>query len=132
MQGIVPRKVLEITVAITAESTTDEKFRIPYSPRIISRAKNIPASGALKVAAIPPAAPQAIRILVLSSGSFNSCPSVDPRAELICTIGPSLPTDPPEPIHMDEARAFIAATPGPDLAFSLCHCQHNFWNAMPF
>jgi hypothetical protein len=40
------------------------------------------------------------------------CPIVEPSAEPICTIGPSRPTDPPEPIEMAEASAFTTTTRG--------------------
>jgi hypothetical protein len=62
-------------------------------------AKNGPASGALKVAAMPPAAPRATRTRSRDSGSRASWPRMEPSAEPICTIGPSRPTEPPEPVH---------------------------------
>lgn len=37
----------------------------------------------------------------------------EPNAEPICTIGPSRPTDPPEPMHNAEASDFTIATCGP-------------------
>lgn len=86
------------------------KRRAVKSRRISSRAKNTPASGALKVAAMPPAAPQATRTRTRSSSARTTAPAVDPRAEPICTIGPSRPTDPPPPMHRAEASAFTAAT----------------------
>ena len=46
-----------------------------------------PAIGALKVAAIPPAAPQATRLRTRSSDSLNACPTIDPSAEPIWAIG---------------------------------------------
>jgi hypothetical protein len=63
----------------------------------ISKPKNRPVIGALKVAAIPPAAPQATMIRSRLSDIRTSCPSVEASAEPICTIGPSRPTDPPTP-----------------------------------
>ena len=38
---------------------------------------------------------------------------VEPRAEPICTIGPSRPTDPPTPMQMADARDLTTATAGP-------------------
>ena len=36
----------------------------------------------------------------------------EPSAEPICTIGPSRPTEPPEPMHSAEASALTAGTCG--------------------
>ncbi len=83
---------------------------VAKSRRISSIAKNTPASGALNVAAIPPAAPQATSTRIRDSGTRTADPSVEPRAEPICTIGPSRPTEPPPPMHSAEASAFTAAT----------------------
>ncbi len=83
------------------------------SRRISSIAKKTPASGALNVAAIPPAAPQATRTRNRSSATRTQVPRVEPSAEPICTIGPSRPTEPPPPMHSAEASAFTAATCGP-------------------
>ena len=79
--GLSPRKCLDTTVAVTAERTMEEICLGPYSLKITSRAKNIPAKGALKVAATPLAAPQATRIFTFSSESLNNCPKDDPKAE---------------------------------------------------
>ena len=46
------------------------------------------------------------------SGRPKNCPLVDPRAEPIWTMGPSRPTDPPEPMHNAEARDLMTATCG--------------------
>ena len=48
-----------MTLAVTEESTTMPNDSAAHCRRISSIAKNTPASGALKVAAMPPAAPQA-------------------------------------------------------------------------
>ena len=82
------------------------------SRRISSIAKNTPASGALKVAAIPPAAPQATSTRMRSSATRISRPSVEPSADPICTIGPSRPTEPPPPMHNADASDFTTATCG--------------------
>jgi hypothetical protein len=68
--------------------------------------------GALKVAAMPPAAPQATRIRIRSSGIFTHWPTLEASAEPICTIGPSRPTDPPAPMHSAEATALTTLTSG--------------------
>jgi hypothetical protein len=38
---------------------------------------------------------------------------LEPSAEPICTIGPSRPTDPPQPIHNADANDLTTATWGP-------------------
>ena len=82
------------------------------SRKMISTPKNTPVSGALNVAAIPPAAPQATRIRSRLSGILTHWPRLEASAEPICTIGPSRPTDPPVPMHSAEASDLTAATCG--------------------
>ena len=82
------------------------------SRRISSTPKNTPVIGALKVAAMPPPAPQATRIRIRFSGIRTHWPSPEASAEPICTIGPSRPTDPPAPMHSAEATALTPATCG--------------------
>ena len=77
------------------------------SPIIISNAKKTPATGALKAAAIPPAAPAATRTHTRSSENRKSCPNIEPRFDPICTEGSSGPTDAPEPTDNDAAIVFI-------------------------
>ncbi len=101
-----------MALAVTAASTTMPKDWAAKSARISSIAKNTPAKGALKVAAIPPAAPHATRTRIRPSGTPNTRPTVDPNADPIWTIGPSRPTEPPPPMQMADARAFTAATWG--------------------
>ena len=72
--------------------------------------KMTPAIGALNVAAIPAAAPQATMLRIRSSERLRTWPRVEPRAEPTWTIGPSLPAEPPVPIHSAEASIFAAAT----------------------
>ncbi len=101
-----------MTLAVTEDRTTMPKDSAVKSRRISSIAKNTPARGALKVAAMPPAAPQATRILRRSSVTLSQPPRPEPSAEPICTIGPSRPTDPPPPMHSAEARDLTRATCG--------------------
>lgn len=61
--------------------------------------------GALKVAAIPAAAPQATRTLSRSLPTLSHCPNVEPRLEPICTMGPSRPTEPPVAMVNAETKA---------------------------
>ena len=83
------------------------------SARISSIAKKTPASGALKVAAMPPGG--AARDEHAHPRLGDACttrPIVEPRAEPIWTIGPSRPTEPPPPMHRAEASALTPATCG--------------------
>jgi len=97
---------------MTLERTTAPKDSAAKSRRISSIAKNGPASGALNVAEIPPAAPQATSTRIREALSRVSRPRVEPRAAPICTIGPSRPTEPPPPMHNAEARALTTLTCG--------------------
>ena len=64
----------------------------------ISVANITPAIGALKVAAIPPAAPAAISSFILFPETLKSCPIREPMLPPIWAIGPSTPAEPPEPM----------------------------------
>ncbi len=101
-----------ITLAVTEDSTTIPNDSSSHRRRISSIAKNTPASGALNVAAIPPAAPHATSSRTRRSSRCSICASADPSAEPICTIGPSRPTDPPPAMHNAEAIDFTTATCG--------------------
>jgi hypothetical protein len=107
-----PNAARPIAAAVTDASTTTPKDSAAKSWRISSRAKNTPAMGALNVAEIPPAAPQATRMRMRASGARSAWPRVEPSAEPICTIGPSRPTEPPEPMHKAEASDLTTATWG--------------------
>lgn len=61
---------------------------------------------------MPPAAPQATSSFIWPSVTFVTRPRVEPRAEPIWTIGPSRPTDPPEPMVRAEASVLTTATLG--------------------
>ena len=98
--------------AIIAESITVNRESMENSRKMISTPKNTPVIGALKVAEIPPAAPQATRIRSRFSGMRIHWPRPEARAEPICTIGPSRPTDPPTPMQMADATALSALTWG--------------------
>ena len=105
-----PRTKRETTVATTDEITIGESWATAKPPTTTSAAKSAPAIGALNVAAMPAAAPQPTITRSWLAGTFSACPSVEAMAELIWTIGPSRPTEPPEPIEMAEANAFTATT----------------------
>ncbi len=98
------------TLAVTADTTTMPKERAAKSRSTISIANTTPARGALNVAAIPPAAPQATSSRCRSSATRTRVPRVEPSAAPICTMGPSRPTDPPPPMVNADASAFTTAT----------------------
>ncbi len=81
--GKLPRKCRLTTVAATEEMTIGENWDTPKSPRMTSTEKRAPATGALKVAAIPAAAPQPTKVLRRLSPTPNHWPIADPRAEPI-------------------------------------------------
>ncbi len=103
---------MAVMSAIMAASITVNSASTENSRKIISTPKKTPVIGALKVAAIPPAAPQATRIRSRSSGIFTHWPRLEASAEPIWTIGPSRPTDPPAPMHSADATALTALTWG--------------------
>ena len=81
-------------------------------PIITSRAKNAPAMGALKTAAIPPATPHPVSMGKRLGVTRSTCPSRDPREAPIWTMGPSRPTEPPVPIVKAEVSAMMSAPCG--------------------
>ena len=110
--GLLPRNGSAVMSAIIAESMTVNSASMENSRRMISTPKNTPVTGALKVAEMPPAAPQATRIRSRFSGIFTHWPRLEARAEPIWTIGPSRPTDPPAPMHTADATALTMLTCG--------------------
>lgn len=72
--------------------------------------KIAPAIGALKVAAMPPAAPQVTSVRTRCGVSLLHWPTAEPMADPICTIGPSRPAVPPKPIVSDEVMTLTVAT----------------------
>ena len=80
--------------------------------RMSSRLKKTPATGALNVAEMPADAPQATSSRMRRSETAANRPTRDPSAEPICTIGPSRPTEPPDPMHSADANDFTTPTAG--------------------
>jgi hypothetical protein len=80
------------------------------SPVMTSSAKMAPPIGALNTAARPPAAPQATNVRMWPGEMPSRCPVAEAVAAPICTMGPSCPADPPEPIVIAEAKIFTTAT----------------------
>ena len=108
--GLSPRNGIAMTSATIADSMTVNSASTANSRKMISTPKNTPVIGALNVAEMPPAAPQATMIRSRFSGIRTHWPTLDASAEPICTIGPSRPTDPPDPMHSAEASALTTLT----------------------
>ena len=89
-----------------------KRASIENSRRISSKPKNTPVMGALKVAEMAPAAPQATRIRSRDSDMRTTCPALEASAEPICTMGPSRPTEPPAPMQIADASALTTVTWG--------------------
>ena len=68
-----------------------------------SMVNKTPAIGALKIPAIPAAAPQPTSIIRIRGDILKSCPRLLPIEAPVATIGPSAPTEPPKPIVIAEA-----------------------------
>ncbi len=99
-----------MAVAKTEETTSGMKDRVRNSRMISSTANRTPAMGALKVAAMAPAAPHAKSILRGVSVSRKAWATVDPRDAPIWAIDPSRPMEPPLPIVRADASALRGAT----------------------
>jgi hypothetical protein len=106
------RRAWVIEVLITLANTMGLNVLKEKSRRKISRAKSTPAMGALKIAAIPPATPQATSVFMWWRLTPIACPKLLPMAAPIWTIGPSVPADPPEPMVSALDTALANATRG--------------------
>ena len=73
-------------------------------------ANRTPPSGVLKVAAMPAPAPADSSVIVCPVESPIAFENDDPSAEPIWMIGPSRPTEAPEPIESAEASDLMTAT----------------------
>ena len=98
---------------------------------MISKPKNTPVIGALKVAAIPPAAPQATMIRSRLSDIRTNWPIVEAAAEPIWTIGPSRPTEPPVPMQSADATRLDDRDGRADAPAVLRHREHHLRHAVP-
>ena len=117
--------------ATSEESTTTPKESGSKSRRISSSAKKTPAIGALKVAEMPPAAPQATRSRIRDSGSRSDL--AQGRAERRADLHD-------RPFAADRAARADAEGRGqrlddghlrPDPAAALGDGQHHLRHAMP-
>ena len=93
-----PSNSLATAVETTEAITMGANVAAAKSPRRTSRLKKTPPMGALKTAAIPPAAPHATKMRMRLADTLRNCPTADPIAAPIWAIGASRPTEPPEPI----------------------------------
>ncbi len=120
-----------MAAAVTELRTTTPNDCVSKSRRITSSAKKTPAIGALNVAEIPPAAPHATSSGRRLADTRATCPVTEPIADPICTIGPSRPTDPPDPMHSAEASALTIGTCGRMRPAALGDREHDLGDAVP-
>jgi hypothetical protein len=76
----------------------------------ISIANKTPPSGVLKVAAMPAPAPADSRVIFCPVERPIAFENDDPNAAPIWMIGPSRPTEAPEPIESADASDLMSAT----------------------
>ena len=122
---------MAVMSAIIAASITVNRASMENSRKMISTPKNTPVIGALKVAAMPPPAPQATRIRSRFSGIFTHWPRLEASAEPICTIGPSRPTDPPDPDAQRRGDRLDHADLRPDPPAIVRDGDHHLGHAVP-
>ena len=97
---------------MTLETATNETVRALIDTSSSSSAKARPPMGALKVAATAAAAPAPSRVMRWRTGMATTRPIMEPKAEPICTIGPSRPAEPPLPRVTAVATALAMTTTG--------------------
>ena len=107
--GKFPRKYLAIRQELSDVNSTSKKS-VRIRPMRTSIENTAAAIGALNVAAIPPAAPHVTSVRTSFAVRCVHCPTVDPMADPICTIGPSRPAVPPNPIVSEDAMTFTLTT----------------------
>lgn len=107
--GWLPRKARETTAAITAATTTGGNAATASEPSTSSSAKKAPASGALKLALIPAAAPAPTSTFTRSGPKRKARPRNEPTVDPSTATGPSLPALPPAPSVTAAASVRTAA-----------------------
>lgn len=112
--GSFPLRAWDTMVPTADEITIGRKLPILKSlRRAISSANRTPATGALNVAAIPAATPQAIKTRIFPLETLNSCPINPPIAPPPSwAMGPSCPADPPNPSVIQEPSVFAIISLG--------------------
>ncbi len=101
-----PMNACVVAVEKTLATTMGVNRLSEKSRSRISSTKKTPAMGALKIEAMPAAAPQPTKVFMRSRSTPVFCPIHEPSVEPICTIGPSVPADPPVPTVVIEAKTF--------------------------
>ena len=105
--GLYPVKIYDTVAAVIDDTNNGITDTVVKSIISTSMANNIPAIGALKIAATPAAAPLPTSIIKICGDIRNKLPKLDPIAAPVLTIGPSAPTDPPKPIVIDDATTEV-------------------------
>ncbi len=131
-KGDRPGCAREIAAAVTEEKTTNPKEAASNSRRITSRAKMTPAMGALKVAEMPPAAPQATSSRMRLSGKRSSLAQArtQGRADLhdgTFPAGRAAATDAER-----RGQGLHQGHPRPDASALGRHREHDLRHAVPF
>ena len=102
--GSLPR-IERSTITDATEATTVEPSSVAFmSPMISSSAKITAAIGVLNAAASAPAAPTGTSSLTRAGGRRNHRPTNEAMPAPICTDGPSLPIECPDPMHSTPVR----------------------------
>ncbi len=92
-----PKKKMERTVPVAAETSNGSRAALVRSSIRTSRAKTMAVIGALKMAANAAVEPQANNNVVVLALRLKSRAKLEPMAEPVKTIGASNPTEPPKP-----------------------------------
>ncbi len=128
--GLGPMRMRPTSVAAPVAMTTGRKVRLETSGSRISIANRTPPSGVLKVAAMPAPAPADSSVIVCPVESPIAFENDDPSADPIWMIGPSRPTDAPEPIDSAEASDLMTATTPRICAALVVDGVHHLRDAM--
>src|ERR1035441_6651906 len=97
-QGRMPKKLRDTIVATTDANTSGANRLMEKLPSTISAANTAPEMGALYAAAIPDAAPHPTNSRNRYGCHFAHWPHFDASVADSCTMAPSRPMDPPDPM----------------------------------
>jgi len=100
-----PKKKYEVRIAETEASNKGRSEARVRSRLNTSIAKMIAAIGALKMLDMAPAAAQPISRVRVAWFMLKALEIFDPREAPVATVGPSNPTDPPNPTVMGAVRS---------------------------
>ena len=95
--GVYPERMNAVRADVRHMAVSSSMEATPNSMPSTSMVKSIPPTGALKIAAIPAPAPQAIMTVSILAGMRNSRPTLLAIAAPEYAIGPSAPAEPPHP-----------------------------------